>query len=230
MSFIGAGCKIMEDGVLNELWSTVYQENFLPKMIEVKAYSRCLRAELQTDSALPFSLLSTKETQNTECDKRVLEPASFRVFHKSDDVQDENIFKTFYDIEDAKSIADKLTDTLRNNFSDDPLFISKEDTIKQLIELYESLSSNQCNPDAAVNTNIVSMIHEKLSNLKFIHNTNRTGKLWIPYMDFDFIVRMSIRAERPGDWNLHIHASEQIPPFLGAAGHNNYLKGTLKQF
>ena len=71
-------------------------------MIEVKAYSRCLRAELQTDSALPFSLLSTKETQDTECDERVFEPTSFRVFHKSDDVQDEKIFKTLYDIEDAK--------------------------------------------------------------------------------------------------------------------------------
>ena len=52
-----------------ELWSTVYQENSLPKMIEGKAYSRCLRAVLLTDSTLHFSLLSTKETQDTEGDK-----------------------------------------------------------------------------------------------------------------------------------------------------------------
>ena len=38
---------------------------------------------------------------------------------------------------------------------------------------------------------------------------------------------MFIRAERTGDWNLHIHASEQMLPFFAAAGHNNYLKSML---
>ena len=177
----------MEGAGLKELWSTIYQENSLPKMIEGKAYSRCPRALLLTDSALHFSLLSTNETQDTKDDERVFEPTY--TFDKTGDVQDGNIFETLYDIEDlesyqngdesenAKSIADKLIETLKNNFSDDPLFIFKKDTIKQLNELYENLSSNQCNPDAAINTNIVSMIHEKLSNLKFIHDVNRTGKL-----------------------------------------------------
>ena len=157
--FLGAGCKLMEDGGLKELWSTVYKEYSLPKMIEGKAYSQCLRARLLTDSALPFSFLSIKETQGTEGDERVFEPTD--TFDKSGDVQDGNIFKTLHDMEDlesydnvddsedAKSIADKLIETLRNNFSDDPLFIFNEDTIKQLSELYESLSSNQCKPDAA---------------------------------------------------------------------------------
>ena len=199
----------MEGAGLKELWSTIYQENSLPKMIEGKAYSRCPRALLLTDSALHFSLLSTKETQDTKDDERVFEPTY--TFDKTGDVQDGNIFETLYDFEDlesyqngdesenAKSIADKLIETLKNNFSDDPLFIFKKDTIKQLNELYENLSSNQCNPDAAINTNIVSMIHEKLSNLKFIHDVNRTGKLWIQFMDFASIVRMFIRAERTGD-------------------------------
>ena len=64
------------------------------------------------------------------------------MFDKSGFVQDRNIFETLYDIEDletydngddskdTKSIADKLIETLRNNFSDDPLFILNEDTIK----------------------------------------------------------------------------------------------------
>ena len=45
----------MKDAGLKELWSTVYRENFLPKMIEGKAYSRCPRAVLLTDSALHFA-------------------------------------------------------------------------------------------------------------------------------------------------------------------------------
>ena len=150
MSFRRAGCKLK------------------------KAYSRCLTAVLLTDSALHFSLLSAKETQDTEGDERVFKPTN--TFDKSGDVQDGNIFKTLFDIEDlesydngddsedAKSMADKFIETLRNNFSDDPLFIFNKDTTKQLNELCESLSLNQCNPDAAVNTNIVSTIHEKLSH------------------------------------------------------------------
>ena len=55
MSFLGGGCKLMKDAGLKELWSTVYRENFLPKMIEGKAYSRCPRAVLLTDSALHFA-------------------------------------------------------------------------------------------------------------------------------------------------------------------------------
>ena len=50
--FMDAECKSMEDTGLKELWSTVYKENSLPKMLEGKAYSRCLRASLLTDTAL----------------------------------------------------------------------------------------------------------------------------------------------------------------------------------
>ena len=194
-------------------------------------------AVLLTDSALQLSLLLTKETQCTEGNERVFKPTD--TFDKSGDVQDGNIFETLYDIEDlesygngddsedTKSVADKLIETIRNNFSDDPLFIFNEDTIKQLNELNESLSLNQCNPDAVVNTNIVSMIHEKSSNLKFTHDANRTGKLWIQFMDFSSIARMSIQAERNGDWKLHIHASEQMLLFFAAAGRNNYLTSVL---
>ena len=157
------------------------------------------------------------------------------MFDKSGFLQDGNIFETLHDIEDletydngedsedTKSIADKLIETLRNNFSDDLLFIFNEDAN----ELYESLSSNQCNPDTAVNANILSMIHGKLSNLKFIHDTNKTGELWSQFMGFASIVRMFIRSDRTGDWNLHIHASEQMLPFLVAAGHSNYLQSVL---
>ena len=46
-------------------------------------------------------------------------------------------------------------------------------------------------------------------------------------MDFASIVRMLIRAERTGDWKLHLHATELMLPFFAAAGHNNYPKAVL---
>ena len=38
MSFLGARCKIMEDAGLKEARSTVYQENYLPNMMDGKAW------------------------------------------------------------------------------------------------------------------------------------------------------------------------------------------------
>ena len=48
MSFLGAGCKHLEAGGLEELWGTVYARDSLPKMIDGKAYglfvNRCCTA------------------------------------------------------------------------------------------------------------------------------------------------------------------------------------------
>ena len=58
ISFMGTRCKLMQDAGLKELFSTVYKEKFYLKMLDGKAYSRCLRASLLTDIALYFTLLS----------------------------------------------------------------------------------------------------------------------------------------------------------------------------
>ena len=59
MSFLGAGCKLFEVGGIEEIWSNVYKKNSIPKMIEGKTYSKCLRACLLTDVALHITLLHT---------------------------------------------------------------------------------------------------------------------------------------------------------------------------
>ncbi len=35
-----------------------------------------------------------------------------------------------------------------------------------------------------------------------------------------------IKAERIGDWQLHLHAISEMLPFFAAAGHNHYAKST----
>ena len=61
MSFMGDSCKLMEESGISELWSTVYKENSIPKMLSGKAYSRCLRASLLTCSALHCALLGVRK-------------------------------------------------------------------------------------------------------------------------------------------------------------------------
>ena len=57
MSFVGAGCKFMEDSVIDGLWPTIYAKNSLPKMMEGKTYTKTLRSCLLTDAALLYIYL-----------------------------------------------------------------------------------------------------------------------------------------------------------------------------
>ena len=58
---MGAEFKLMQDAGLKEVLSSVYKENSLPKMLEGKACSCCLRACFLTDNALHFTLLSCND-------------------------------------------------------------------------------------------------------------------------------------------------------------------------
>ena len=64
MSFLGAGCKLMEGSGLDDLWATAYARGSLPKMMEGKAYTKCLRACLLSDAALHTVLLETHQAND----------------------------------------------------------------------------------------------------------------------------------------------------------------------
>jgi len=55
---------------------------------------------------------------------------------------------------------------------------------------------------------------------------NRTIKLWSVYNCGIKLIKMFLRAERTGDWPLHIHTIEQMLPYFHAAGHLPYAKST----
>ena len=43
-------------------------------------------------------------------------------------------------------------------------------------------------------------------------------------MEMIDILRRYIRAERTGNWELHLQTLSKMLPFLAASGHNNYTK------
>ena len=49
---------------------------------------------------------------------------------------------------------------------------------------------------------------------------SRTAIYW--FMRFVSIVRMFIRAERIGIWDLHIKAFQDMLPYFASSGHSNY--------
>ncbi len=53
---------------------------------------------------------------------------------------------------------------------------------------------------------------------------SRTAKLWLQFMKMMDILRMFLKGERIGIWELHIQAMYEMMPYLVASGHNLYTK------
>ncbi|KAL8582264.1 hypothetical protein ACOMHN_037021 [Nucella lapillus] len=56
-------------------------------------------------------------------------------------------------------------------------------------------------------------------------NQSNTARLWIQCLiDPVFIMMAFTRAEREGDWPLHLYVVEKMMPYFFAAGHVNYAR------
>ena len=189
MSFMGAGCKLMQDAALKEFWSTIYKENSLPKILEGKAYSRCLRACLLTDTALHFTLLSGNDHRQENEENPIFEP--IQTFDNNEDVVDfvddgnifvcldynEQVFENI-DFEDNSDISSVLIEKLKSNRDDNNgLMLFNEGTVEVLRKLYESLQKQDVSLDEVRNRPVISSIGDIVGNLKFVHNVSRTQKL-----------------------------------------------------
>ncbi|VDI39229.1 Hypothetical predicted protein [Mytilus galloprovincialis] len=83
------------------------------------------------------------------------------------------------------------------NDSVDDILSKAADVYTELLEGTLSISS-AC--DSAVLQSINETIHRPLEEMK----KNRTSKLWLQYTEMIQILRQFIKAERTGDWELHL--------------------------
>ena len=74
---------------------------------------------------------------------------------------------------------------------------------------------------------ILSEINTALQAQKELLKSSRTAMLWLQYMEMVDILRKYIRAERTGNWELHLKALSEMLPYMAASGHNNYTKSGL---
>jgi len=96
--------------------------------------------------------------------------------------------------------------------------------IQTLKVLFDELLSGKISPsDVDLNT-VVHQLQVKLEEEKKKMSTFRVAKLWIQYIELVDILRNFIRAERLGDWLLHLQCLFDMLPSLAASGHNLYVK------
>ena len=71
----------------------------------------------------------------------------------------------------------------------------------------------------------ISTMEELLTRLDHAASASNTSKLWVDcFIRPVFIMMLYIRAEREGDWPLHLVAMKQMLPYFFASGHVNYAR------
>ncbi|GBP62150.1 hypothetical protein EVAR_40600_1 [Eumeta japonica] len=63
-----------------------------------------------------------------------------------------------------------------------------------------------------------------IEHLTSIQKRGPTAKLWIQYWQMVLLVKDFIRAERSGNWELHLKCVERMLPYFHASGHFLYAK------
>jgi hypothetical protein len=91
-------------------------------------------------------------------------------------------------------------------------------------ELYAQLLDGTTSAELIRNHSVFRQLQISFQEILDQKRENRTARLWIQYSEMIQILRTFIRAERTGDWNLHLQALHDMLPYFAAAGHNLYTK------
>ena len=71
---------------------------------------------------------------------------------------------------------------------------------------------------------LLTDLSSRYNDVKDALNEYPTAALWMQNMSMVDILREFVKAERTGNWLLHLKSSKDMLPFFAACGHNNYVK------
>ena len=90
--------------------------------------------------------------------------------------------------------------------------------------LYEKVMQGLMSADQVCQSGVLTRIGDALQRETESMKSSRTATLWLQYIGMVDILRKYIRAERTGNWELHLQAVSEMLPYLAACGHNHYTK------
>ena len=78
--------------------------------------------------------------------------------------------------------------------------------------------------EVQLQTSVVKLDLACRDQQRTLSDESRTAKLWIQYSHYVDVLRTTIRAERTGDWNMHLVAVSKMLNLFAATGHCHYAK------
>lgn len=105
----------------------------------------------------------------------------------------------------------------------DPIF--EDSDLNESKSLFKRVIEND--PDVLTDAYCIELterITVRLQEFRESLKEARTAQIWFQYLDMIKILKQFIKAERTGDWNLHLASVRQMLPYFAASGHNLYAK------
>ena len=222
MSFLGCIGKLMSGSGLEQVLEVAFARNSVTHMLSGKAVSRAVRGHFLVDSVLNSLLVSTAfkiplnrhiiaKTEEEEDDATTGEPSSSPgTLLSADNPRDESQHQEVS--EDGVSSEQNLDSSMQRKLS-------------HVLQVFDKVIAKQISTDELDEkaTKDIEAVEQQLLKTK-AQLEGRTSKLWLQYMMMVDILRQFLKAERTGNWMLHLQALKRMLPFLAAAGHSQYTK------
>ena len=199
-SFLGSSGHMMADSGLQELIESAYASNTVSHMLTGKAVARAVRGHLLVDDALNTTI--TPDTYMYNVPVTTKQEADYSeavgVQHIPERSDDET-----HDLD---------TDTITTDLT-------------AAAELYDRAVSCTCafSVEEVCSSEALVRRQSKVNGKKETM-TGRTATLWLQYLEMVDILRRFLKAERTGNWRLHLQSVRKMLPYFAAAGHKLYAK------
>ena len=99
--------------------------------------------------------------------------------------------------------------------------------MERIHDLYEGIKDKSIPADNIVKSKELMKLNECIFKYKaLLAERSPTTKLWMKYIEYVETLKLFIRAERTGNWSLHLVAVRDMMNLLTATCHVNYAKSS----
>ena len=113
---------------------------------------------------------------------------------------------------------------------DVPVFSEEEDVpdtsddLREALKCCDAFLAEEMTDEVVCQQDVFDRIKEKMGAEKERLSEFPTGSLWIQYMGMVDLLKMFLRSQRTGDFQLYLRCLQDMHPYLAASGHNHYVK------
>ena len=214
MSFMGSIGSMMKGSGLEEALESVYGPNAVTHMISGKAVSKALRGHFLVEAALVNKLILAvlpAAGENNGSDTG----------NPNEEMQQDKSEFSHYSSGDMEVEMEPIGEMEK---TEDKLDACEVQRIHQLYQEVENKSIPVSN--IAESKELLKLDECLLKYKELLAENSRTAKLWLQYIEYVETLKLFIRAERTGNWTLHLVAVGRMMNLFAATGHIHYAKSS----
>ena len=117
---------------------------------------------------------------------------------------------------------------LNNMFTEEVMSSLEPEHVANLKKAFQDFPKGGCAEEDC--SEALAELAKQLDNKKEqLKNSNRTARLWIQFLEYVDVMKLFIREEWLGDWEMHLAATKSTSNLFAVTGHFHYAKSSLQQ-